>query len=82
MIAEEGRSTLDKDQDEKETQEPTKAPVGGSVLKRVGEVVLGYQKTAAKPPEGKQIHRRRPLPPVPESRRNQADQTPTADSSQ
>lgn len=36
-------------------------------LKPAGEVVLGHEESAAKAPAGKQIHRRRPLPPVPDA---------------
>jgi hypothetical protein len=31
-----------------------------------GEAVVSHEETASKPSQGKQIHRRRPLPPVPE----------------
>jgi hypothetical protein len=44
-----------------------KRPVGESTLKSSGEVVLRYEKTAAKAPEGKRIHSRRPLPLVPDA---------------
>jgi len=41
-------------------------------LPPAGEVVVNLDEAAAKPPAGKQIHRRRPLPPVPEK-----DEPPT-----
>ena len=36
-------------------------------LQPAGETVVNLEETAAKPSPGKQIHRRRPLPPVPEA---------------
>lgn len=35
-------------------------------LQPAGETEVRYDETATRPPEGKQIHRRRPLPPIPE----------------
>jgi len=72
----------DERRDPKEPQEPAKPFVSKSILKHVGEVVLRYEEAAAKAPEGKQIHRRRPLPSVPEAPPEQADEKPEAESSQ
>jgi hypothetical protein len=46
----------------------SKPPVAGgdAPLEPAGEVVVSHEERAAKPSPGKQIHRRRPLPPVPE----------------
>ena len=57
--------------------EPTPKPTdqtGAVPLQPAGEVIVSHEETAAKPPPGKQIHRRRPLPPVPEK---DAKQSPT-----
>jgi hypothetical protein len=44
------------------------APEGQVPLKPAGEAVVSYDDEAARPSPGKQIHRRRFLPPVPERR--------------
>jgi hypothetical protein len=44
------------------------------VLEHAGEVVITPLPTAARAPEGKQIHPRRPLPLVPTKRDTEADQ--------
>jgi hypothetical protein len=40
-------------------------------LKPAGEAVVSYEDAARRPPAGKQIHRRRPLPPIPEAAEDQ-----------
>jgi hypothetical protein len=50
-------------------------------LKSSGEVVLNYEETAAKAPEGKRIHPRRPVPSVPEARSEQTGEEKQANQS-
>jgi hypothetical protein len=53
----------DKRQDKpKEPPEPER----GTLLPCVGEAIVKPDDVAAAAPPGKQVHRRRPLPPVPE----------------
>jgi hypothetical protein len=53
--------------DDKQQNEPNQ-PVQKSdaPLESAGESVVNYEDAATSPPPGKQIHRRRPLPPIPE----------------
>jgi hypothetical protein len=48
-------------------------------LQPSGEVVVTHTETAAKAPEGKQIHPRRPLPRIPEAAAKQGPGGPEAD---
>jgi hypothetical protein len=43
-------------------------------LQRSGEIVVPTEALPPKAPVGKQIHRRRPIPPVPEAEENQKSQ--------
>ncbi len=56
---------------ERDRDKPRKLPKqtssqGDVPLKPAGEAVVKHEETAAKPPAGKQIHQRRPLPLIPE----------------
>jgi hypothetical protein len=56
-----------KDRDGNKPQKPELAsPQSEAPLKPAGEAVVKHEEAAAKPPEGKHIHRRRPLPLIPE----------------
>ena len=46
---------------------PDSSSPGETHLESAGEVTLDPQDEPPKPPEGKHIHPRRPLPPVPEA---------------
>ena len=55
--------------DESPTDPPTPPPrsrTGASRLPRRGETTVSHDETAAPQGDGKTIHRRRPLPPVPD----------------
>jgi hypothetical protein len=57
------------------------APEGQVPLKPAGEAEVSYADEAARPSPGKQIHRRRFLPPVPERREAQKSDERKADQS-
>ncbi len=46
----------------------TSSSTGELTLTSLGEVVVSHQQEAARAPEGKRIHARRPIPPVPVTR--------------
>jgi hypothetical protein len=54
----------------------------GIVLESSGEAKLSYAETPPKAPEGKGIHRRRPLPPIPDAAPKRAEDEQNPDSSQ
>lgn len=49
------------------------APLRETVLEPAGEVEVVYRDVPPVPPEGKKIHRRRPLPTTPEAPNQDAD---------
>ena len=53
-------------------------PAPEVVLEPAGEVVITPEETAARAPEGKRIHPRRPLPPVPDARPGPGPKRPGA----
>ena len=50
----------------KKHSDPYSTPLPEAALEPAGEVEVVYQEVPPTPPEGKKIHKRRPLPPTPE----------------
>jgi hypothetical protein len=64
-------------EDQKKPEPPARPPAkpGEYQLPPAGEVVVPHQEQAARPPAGKTVHRRRPLPLVPEAKPRPEDES-------
>lgn len=71
----------DSEQEGKTPSERPSTSDEGVVLELKGEAKLSYTETPPKAPEGKRIHRRRPLPPIPEAVPKRVEEERKPDSS-
>src|SRR5207302_3133930 len=72
----------DSEQENKSPPQPPSPSDEGIVLESRGEAKLSYTETPPEAPEGKRIHRRRPLPPIPEAAPKKAEDEQKPDASQ